>query len=111
MITRSASKAQAELSRSVQKRRRLRRKRRLAAPEVTESPYNLRSAMGKKGGNSSQAVGGQTRRPGASIGRDDVSPRTLKYVEEDGTPIQNPRSKVCSNSMGTMHTLVNFVLW
>lgn len=67
MITRSASKAQAEFSRSVEKQRRLGRKKRFAVRGVSETKYDLRSAMGKKGGNSSQVAGGQLRRGAASI--------------------------------------------
>lgn len=87
MITRSATRAQTELCRTIEKQKRVERKQRLAFREEIETPYNLRSTMGKRGGNSSKGTGKQSKRGAASIGRDDVLPRTLFPVEEEGTTV------------------------
>ena len=94
MITRSAARAQTELSRTIEKQKRIDRKQRLALREDIETPYNLRSTMGKRGGNSSRGAAVQPKRGTGSNGRDDVSPRNLLTCYEDGTPMKMPVTKV-----------------
>ena len=94
MITRSVARAQTELSRTIEKQKRVDRKQKLAYREEIETPYNLRSTMGKKGANSSKGTRVGPKRSTRSIGRDDVSPQNLFAVDENGTPIEMPGGKV-----------------
>ena len=94
MITRSAARAQTELSRTTERQKRIDRKQRLALREEIQTPYNLRSTMGKKGGNSSKGTGVEPKGVARTVGRDDVSPRNLMTCYEDGTPIKQPVRKV-----------------
>ena len=94
MITRSAARAQTELSRTIEKQKRIDRKQRLALREEIETPYNLRSTMGKKGGNCSKGTEAQPKRDARLIERDDVSPRVLLTYFEDSTPINMRAGKV-----------------
>ena len=94
MITRSAVRAQIEFSRTIEKQKRIDRKQRLALRKEIETPYNLRSTMGKKSGNPGKGSEGEPKRGTKSVGRDDVSPRNLMTCYEDGTPIKRPVGKV-----------------
>ena len=48
MITRSHARAERENSRTIEKHKRIERKKRFATRDNVVTPYNLRSTMGKK---------------------------------------------------------------
>jgi hypothetical protein len=56
MITRSRTRENQEVRRTIEKQRRIERRQRLESRESLETPYNLRTTMGRRGVNSSRGT-------------------------------------------------------
>ena len=100
MITRSSAKAKLEFSRAAGRERRQERLRRLAFRDGLGTPYNLRSAMGRKGGRSNQA--GVNKEMGDGVGFDDgeVQPIKLSFLDADGSsPKKQTTREVSQNDV------------
>lgn len=80
MITRSGAKAKLESRRE----RRLERLQKLALRDGITTPYNLRSTMGRKGGNSSKVVTRGEVGDGDAFDEAEVQPKKLQFLADGG---------------------------
>ena len=84
IIIRLRAKAQRENSRTFEKQRPIGRKKRFATRDNVLTPYNLRSTMGRKRGNSTKATHSRSKRNVDSFEQADVaairSMKKFKYA-------------------------------
>ena len=95
MITRSRARAERENSRTIEKQRRIERKKRFANRDNVVTPYNLRSTMGRKGGNSTKATHSRSKRNVESFENAEVAPIRLFSLGEEDTSVDNGENQVC----------------
>jgi hypothetical protein len=91
MITRSGAKAKLESRRE----RRIQRLQKLALTEGIATPYNLRSTMGRKGGNSSKVVAQEEGVHGDAFDEAEVQPKKLQFLADGGCSPLMETGKVC----------------
>ena len=96
MFTRSKAREQRELSESIEKHRQLRMKQSLSRTEEFVTPYNLRSAMVRRGANSSRGTGQRLKR--GKFG--DISLVRLFAMPEVDINQENTPVTVCSSGLG-----------
>jgi len=84
MITRSSARRERELRRTVTKHSQGVRKKTIASSNLFVSPYNLRSSMGKRAGNSSKGTARRLR----NVDLSDIAPtRLFPMDEEESSPV------------------------
>lgn len=91
MLTRSRARVERERSRTIEKLRRTKRKRKLFDRESRVSSYDLRSSMGRKGGNTNKAASSRSEQ----VGRTAVTPIRLFDVQEENNAMEELGKKVC----------------
>ena len=94
MITRLRARAEKENSRSIEKQRRIERNNRFGTRENVLTPYNLRSTMGRKGGNSTKATHSRSKRNVESPDHAEVAPIRLFSLGEEDTSVDKEEIQV-----------------
>jgi hypothetical protein len=96
MNTRSRAKADQKVRRSIEKQRRIERKKRFATRDNVVTPYRLRSTMGRKGGNSTKATHSRSKQNVESFEKGEVAPIRLFSLGEEDTSAENEEIQICS---------------
>ena len=96
MNTRSRAKADREVGRTIEKQRRIERKKMFATRDNVVTLYKLRSTMGRKGGNSTKATHSRSKRNVESFEKAEVAPIRLFSLGEEDTSVDNEEIQVCS---------------
>jgi hypothetical protein len=96
MNPRSRVKADREVMRTIEKQRRIERKKRFATIDKVVALYKLRSTMGRKGGNLTKATHSRSKRNVESFEKAEVAPIRLFSLEEENTYVDNKEIQVCS---------------
>ena len=96
MITRSRVRAERENIGTIEKQKRIERKKRFATRDNVVTPYNLRSTMGRKGGTSTKATHSRSKQNVESFEKAEVAPIRLFSLGEEDTSVDNEEIQVCS---------------
>ena len=96
MITRSHARAERESIRTIEKQRRIERNKKFATRDNIVTAYNLRSNMGRKGGNSTKATHNRSKRNVESFEKADVAPIRLFSLGKEDESMDNQENQVCS---------------
>ena len=102
MNTRSRAKAEREVRRTIDKQRRIERKKKFANRDNVVTPYILRSTIGRKGGNSIKATHSRSKRNVESFEKGEVASIRLFSLGEEDTSADNEEIHVCSDYI-TLH--------